>query len=161
MSGMNLMNGHHAAAPGAVVALQAALDAENAAIYGYGVLGAHLTGRRQATATAGWLAHQVARDRLESMLRSLGAQPAAAAVAYQLPVPVRDSAQAAALAVVLEDRMATAYLGLVAVGASAIREFGALQVRACALRAAAWRGSTVAFPGMTAAALAPPRQHTN
>ncbi len=147
-----------AAAPGTIRALQAALAAEHAAVYGYGVAGAYLTGSQQATATTDWVAHQVARDDLESMLRSLGAQPAAAAVAYQLPAPVHSARDAAALAALLEDRVTTAYLGVVAVSAIAIREFGALQVRAAALRAAAWRGSTVAFPGMTAAALAGPRR---
>lgn len=141
-----------------VRALQAALAAEHAAVYGYGVAGAYLSGSLQATATADWVAHQVARDRLEAMLRSLGAQPAAAAVAYRLPVPVGNPSQAAALAVLLEDRLATAYLGLVALTSVPVRQFGALQVQASALRAAAWRGSTVAFPGMTAAALAAPRQ---
>jgi Domain of unknown function (DUF4439) len=144
--------------PGTVRALQSALAAEHAAVYGYGVVGAYLTGDTQATATTDWVAHQLARDRLEAMLRSFGAQPAAAAVAYQLPMTVRNSSQATALAVVLEERIATAYLGLVGLSDTTIREFGALQVRASALRAANWRGSTVAFPGLTAAALAAPRR---
>ncbi len=139
-------------------ALQAALAGENAAIYGYGVAGAYLTGSVRAAATADWVAHQVARDRLEAMLHALGAEPAAAAVAYQLPVRVRGPAGAAALAVVLEDRMATAYLGLVTLSSVAMREYGARQVQAAALRAAAWRGTTVAFPGMTPTALAAPRE---
>jgi Domain of unknown function (DUF4439) len=151
------MSGRVPAAPGTVRTLQTALTAEHAAVYGYGVAGAYLSGSMQATATADWTAHQVARDRLEAMLRSLGAQPAAAAVAYQLPMPVRNASDAVALAVVLEDRVATAYLGLVALGNISIRELGAQQVQASALRAAAWRGGTVAFPGMTTAALAAPR----
>ncbi len=151
------MSSHVPAAPGTVRALQAALTAEHAAIYGYGVAGAYLAGNAQATATTDWVAHQVARDRIEAMLRSLGAQPAAAAVAYQLPMPVRNASEAVALAVVLEDRVATAYLGLVALSNISFRDFGAEQVQASALRAAAWRGGTVAFPGMTAAALAAPR----
>jgi len=138
-------------------ALQAALAAEHAAVYGYGVVGANLTGSRQAAAMADWVAHQVARDTLEAMLRSRGAQPVAAAAAYRLPVTVRTGAQAVSLAVFLEDRVATAYLGLVAVSDISVRQFGALQVRAAALRGAAWRGSTVAFPGLTASSLAAPR----
>jgi hypothetical protein len=105
-----------------------------------------------------WVAHQVARDTLEAMLRSRGAQPVAAAAAYQLPVTVRTPAQAASLAVILEDRVAAAYLGLVALNSASVRQFGALQVRAAALRAAFWRGSTVAFPGLPAGALATPRR---
>jgi len=153
------MSSHAAPAAGTVTALQSALAAEHAAVYGYGVVGAYLTGSQEGTATTDWVAHQVARDRLEAMLRSAGAsQPAAAAVAYQLPMPVRNAGEAVALAVVLEDRVATAYLGLVALRNTAIREYGAQQVQASALRAAAWRGSTVAFPGLTPAALATPRQ---
>jgi hypothetical protein len=146
--------------PGTIRALQTALTAEHAAIYGYGVVGAYLAGSMQATATNDWVAHQVARDRLEAVLRSLGAQPTAAAVSYQLPVPVRNASEAVALAVVLEDRIATAYLGLVALSSVSIRDFGAMQVQASAVRAAAWRGGTVAFPGMTSAALAAPRQQS-
>ncbi len=154
------MSSHTPPAPGTIRALQTALTAEHAAIYGYGIVGAYLAGSMQATATNDWVAHQVARDRLEAVLRSLGAQPTAAAVAYQLPVPVRNASEAVALAVVLEDRIATAYLGLVALSNVSIRDFGAMQVQASAMRAAAWRGGTIAFPGMTPAALAAPRQQS-
>ena len=149
------------ASSGTIRALQTALTAEHAAIYGYGVAGAYLTGSAQAAmAMDDWVAHQVARDHLEAVLRSLGAQPTAAAVAYQLPSPVRNIGGAVALAVVLEERIATAYLGLVALSNESIRDLGARQVQASALRAAAWRGGTVAFPGMTPAALARSRQRS-
>src|SRR5215831_5498010 len=156
------MNSHPTPAPRSALAttaaFQSALAAEHAAVYGYGVVGASLAGSRQATAVSNWVAHQMARDTLEAMLRSRGSQPVAAAVAYQLPVTVRTPGQAASLAVILEDRVATAYLGLVAQDSVSIRQFGALQVRAAALRAAAWRGSTVAFPGLPASALTAPRR---
>jgi hypothetical protein len=152
------MNGRSAPAPDTTGALQAALAAEHAAVYGYGVAGAYLTGSGRATATTDWLAHQVTRDTLEAMLRSRGAQPVAAADGYQLPVAVRTPAEAAQLAVILEDRVAAAYLGLVALTGTAIRRFGAEQLRASALRAAAWRGATVAFPGLPASSLAGPRR---
>ena len=151
------MSGRSVRAPATIGALQAALAAEHAAVYGYGVVGAYLTGSNRATATADWVAHQENRDTLEGMLRSRGAQPVAAAVGYQLPVAVRTAAEAAQLAVILEDRVATAYIGLVALTA-AIRQFGAGQLQASALRAAAWRGSTVAFPGLPASSLARPRR---
>lgn len=155
------MSGRVPSAPGTVRVLQTALTAEHAAVYGYGVAGAYLTGSTQATAAmSDWVAHQVARDHLEAVLRSLGAQPTAAAVAYQLPAPVRNASEAVALAVVLEERIATAYLGLVALSNDSIRDYGALQVQASALRAAAWRRGTVAFPGMTAAALARSRKRS-
>jgi Domain of unknown function (DUF4439) len=150
------MSGQAAPPQSAIRALQSALAAEHAAVYGYGVVGAYLKGSGRATATADWVAHQNARDQLEATLRSGGAQPGPAAVAYQLPVPVRTPAEAISLAVILEERVATAYLGLVALSTPALRELGAAQLRVSALRAAFWRGSTVAFPGLTAAALATP-----
>jgi hypothetical protein len=59
----------------AVTALQVALAAENAAIYGYGVAGAYLSGSAQTEATSDWHAHLLARDTLQSMISGLGATP--------------------------------------------------------------------------------------
>jgi Domain of unknown function (DUF4439) len=132
----------------AVAALQGALAAENSAVYGYGVAGAHLTGTRRAAAVRNWVAHQNARDALTAMLAARGAEPAASAAAYTLPFGVHGPATAVALATVLEDRVSAAYLGLVGLADPALRAFGAQGVRIAALRAAAWRGSTLAFPGL-------------
>jgi hypothetical protein len=143
-----------AAQTGTIRALQSALAAEQEAVYGYGVAGAYLSGSMQSAADADWLAHTSASNTIEAMLRERGTQPPAAAVAYQLPIAVQTSAQAVSLAVIIEDRIATTYLGLVAQDSPAIRKFGALQVQASALRAAAWRGSTVAFPGLPTATAA-------
>jgi hypothetical protein len=134
---------------GMVGALQAALAAEHAAVYGYGVAGAYLAGPAVVTATAGWNAHQVARDTLETMLREAGAQPVAAAAAYELPHKVNGPVAAAKLAVLLENRVTAAYLGVVAVSDPRVRAFGAQAMAVAAGRAAAWRGRTVAFPGFT------------
>ena len=132
----------------AVAALQAALAAENSAVYGYGVAGAHLAGARRAAAVRNWVAHQTTRDTLTAMLAARGARPAAAAVSYELPFAVHNAAAAVSLATVLEDRLSAAYLGLVGLSDPVLRAFGARGVRAAALRAAAWRGSTLAFPGL-------------
>lgn len=133
-----------------VRALQDALAAEEAATYGYGVVGSHLTGTARATATTDWTAHQVAADQLTELLRARGAAPDTAAVAYRLPHQVATAAQATALAVTLEDQVTSAYLALVALPGESLRMLGARQVQRAALRAAAWRGTTVAFPGLTA-----------
>ena len=132
-------------------ALQSALAAEHAAIYGYGVAGAHLTGARRRAAQRNWTAHQLARDSLEAELTSVGARPVAAQAAYQLPFPVRGHSAAITLAAFLEDRVATAYLGLVALDDPRLRAWGARQVRASALRSTAWTGRSAAFPGLSAA----------
>jgi hypothetical protein len=132
----------------AISALQGALAAENAAVYGYGVVGAMLAKGPQSRARTCWVAHQEARDTLAAMLVKLDATPVAASPAYQLPFAVTGEASAVALAVVLEDGVAQAYLGVVAVTDPTLRSFGALAMQPPANRAVVWRGSTVAFPGM-------------
>lgn len=131
-----------------VRALQAALAAEHAAVYGYGVAGALLSATDQAAALADWKAHQEARDTLQAMIVRLGATPVPASAAYELPFGVHDARSARRLAAVLEDGVTQAYLGLVAVTDKTLRTFGALAMQPPANRAAVWRGSTIAFPGM-------------
>ena len=150
MAGMPAASGSPAESQAGLQALQAALAAEHAAVYGYGVAGALLTGAAQAMALADWQAHQEARDTLHAMITKLGATPVAASAAYELPFPVRDARSARRLAAALEDGVARSYLGLVAVKNQTLRTFGALAMLAPANRAVAWRGSTIAFPGMPA-----------
>ncbi len=138
----------------ATAALRRALAAEQAATYGYGVLGAHLSGPQQAAATATWTAHQEAAGQLAALLTARGVAAGPAGVAYQLPEPVGTAAQARAVAALIEDRVCAAYIGMVGLAGVALREFGARQLRASALRAAAWRGATVAFPGLAGPGLA-------
>jgi len=131
-----------------VPALQAALAAEHTAVYGYGIAGALLAGGAQAAALADWRTHEQARDTLEAMIVKLGATPVAASPAYALPFAVNDARSARRLAAALEDGVTQAYLGLVAVSDTTLRTFGALAMQPPANRAAEWRGSSVAFPGM-------------
>jgi Domain of unknown function (DUF4439) len=131
-----------------VAALQAALAAEHAAVYGYGVAGAMLSGTALAQARADWTAHQVARDTLTAMVTRLGATPVAASPAYRLPFAVTGTAAAKRLAAALEEGVTRAYLGVVAVNDAALRAFGATAMQTSANRATTWSGSTVAFPGM-------------
>jgi len=145
------------AAPAAAAgALQAALAAEHAAVYGYGVAGAHLSGAKQKAAARDWEIHQAARDTLAAMITALGAQPVAAAPAYRLPFPVHGRRAAVMLAAFLEDRVAAAYLGVVALSEPRLRMFGARALESAALRAAGWRGRALAFPGLEAPAPSPP-----
>jgi hypothetical protein len=132
----------------AVSALQGALAAEHAASYGYATAGAHLTGSRQAAAEKYWTGHNEARDTLAAMIRRLGSAPVAAQAFYRLPFRVHDTGTAMALAAYLEDGVTRAYLGVVAVDDEPTRSFGALAMQGSAIRAAFWRGSTQAFPGL-------------
>ena len=136
-------------AAAAVPALQAALAAENAAIFGYGAVGAHLTGSSQTSDGQDWTGHNQARDTLTAMISGLGAAPTAAQASYRLPFRVHDTASAMKLAAYLEDGVTQAYLGLVAVSDQRLRRYGALAMQQAAQRAAFWRGTTQAFPGLT------------
>jgi Domain of unknown function (DUF4439) len=137
----------------AITALQAALAAEDAAIYGYGVAGAHLTGSSQAAAERFWTGHREDRDTLTTMITTQGATPVAALAFYDMPFPVHNGSTAMTLAADLEDGVTAAYLRLVALTDQKLRTFGALAMQAAAERAAYWRGSTEAFPGLPAASL--------
>ena len=134
----------------AVQALQAALAAEEAAMFGYGVAGAHLSGNRKAAAEQDWTRHNEARDTLSAMVSALGAEPTTGSAFYRLPFEVNDAVSAAKLAAYLEEGVTRAYLGLVAVSDQRLRTFGALAMQSSAERAAFWRGTTEAFPGLQA-----------
>ena len=144
------MDGHTGKpAAATIAALQAALAAEQAASYGYGVVGAHLTGPPYAAASANWVAHQRARDRLTGMITARGGEPTPAAATYQLPIAVHTAAAARTLAITLEREVTTAYLGLVAVEDPALRTFAAINMRDCAVRSTRWSGFAQAFPGLS------------
>lgn len=136
-----------------VAALQAALAAEQAASYGYGIVGSHLAGSKFTAASADCIAHERARDILTGMIAARGGRPRPAAVAYQLPVKVSTSKQAVTLAIMLERQVAAAYLSLVAVSDPALRTFAAQNMRDAAIRAARWSGRPQAFPGLPGSSL--------
>ncbi len=110
--------------------------------------GAQLGTATRKLALRHWTEHELARDRLQAMLTSLGVKPVAAQPAYQLPFPVHGARAAISLAGYLEDQVAAAYLGIVALDDPRLRAWGAGQTRACALRSTAWLGRTAAFPGL-------------
>ncbi|MFI7098371.1 ferritin-like domain-containing protein [Streptomyces sp. NPDC050161] len=139
-----------------LTATQAALDAEHAAVYGYGVVGGRITEARRTEARAAYDAHRARRDALRRTVRDLGGKPHPAAAAYELPFPVPDAAAATRLAADLEDRVAAVYADLVRDGGKAGREEAAAALREAAVRAVRWRGSGVAFPGLAERAAASP-----
>ncbi|AEN12701.1 MULTISPECIES: ferritin-like domain-containing protein [unclassified Streptomyces] len=144
----------------ALRAAQAALAAEHAAVYGYGVLGGRLEGRRRTDATAAHDAHRARRDTLVRTVRDLGGTPVAADAAYALPFAVPDPSAAMRLAAVVEDRVAGVYSDLVRAARGPLRQDAAGALREAAVRAARWRGSGVAFPGLAEKASADPADAT-
>ncbi|MEV6941324.1 ferritin-like domain-containing protein [Streptomyces sp. NPDC051172] len=141
-------------------ALQAALAAEHAAVYGYGVVGGRIRPGRRTEARAAYDAHRARRDALTREVRDLGGTPVAAAPGYVLPFPVPDSAAAVRLATELEDRVAGVYSDLVRATAGERRRAAAGALREAAVRAVRWSGESVAFPGLAERAATAPASPT-
>ncbi|MFD5266069.1 ferritin-like domain-containing protein [Streptomyces sp. NPDC058335] len=133
---------------GELTALQAALAAEHAAVYGYGVVGGRIREGRRTEARAAYDAHRARRDALAREVRDLGTEPIAASAAYALPFAVPDSAAAVRLAAELEERVAGVYSDLVRAATGARRREAAEALREAAVRAVRWHGGSVAFPGL-------------
>ena len=130
-------------------ALQSALAAEDAASYGYGIVGAHFSGTRFSLASTDCVIHERARDALLAMITALGATPQPAAAAYRLPLTVSTPAQAANLAVDLELGVVAGYVPLAGAGTPALRKLAATRMQDAAIRAARWGGSPQPFPGLS------------
>jgi Domain of unknown function (DUF4439) len=136
-------------------ALQEVLAAEHVAVWGYGVVGDALPVAQRSTAETDEAAHRDSRDALAELLDSRGADPVAARAAYALPSPVRTAADAAALAVRLENGTSRTWVRLLdqAVQPST-RQLAVDGLTACELRAVAWRTAagqtpaTAPFPGL-------------
>jgi hypothetical protein len=129
-------------------ALTAALSAEYAASYGYGVVGAHTSGVARARATRALAAHQGRQAPLAAALAAAGADPPDPQPAYVLPFPVTSATAAARLATTLEDGVAAAYANVVAAAEGGARQDAAVALGECAARAAQWRGYSIPFPGL-------------
>lgn len=129
-------------------AAQAALGAEHAAVYGYGVVGGRIREDRRTEARAAYDAHRARRDELTRAVRDLGGEPEPAAAAYALPFPVTGPESAVRLAAELEDRVAGVYSDLVRAAGGDRRGAAAEALREAAVRAVRWRGGSVAFPGL-------------
>ncbi|MEY9849761.1 ferritin-like domain-containing protein [Streptacidiphilus sp. MAP5-3] len=128
--------------------LQAALGAEDAAVYGYGVIGAQLSGSDRDRASTDFDLHRARRDALSARITAAGARPQAAAAAYVLPFDVTDAGSARRLAALLETRLAAVYANGVQAATGALRTEAATELRAAALRGLSWGGTPTAFPGL-------------
>ncbi|MFF9221273.1 ferritin-like domain-containing protein [Streptomyces viridosporus] len=129
-------------------ALQAALAAEHAAVYGYGVVGGRIGKERRTEARTAYDAHRARRDALVREVRDAGGEPVAAAAGYALPFPVQDAAAAVRFAAELEGRVAGVYADLVRDSGGERRRGAAEAMREAAVRSVRWSGRSVAFPGL-------------
>jgi hypothetical protein len=129
-------------------ALQQALAAEYAAIYGYGLVAARLTGNARSAATDAYVAHRSRCDTLVGLITAAHLKPVAAAPSYALPFPVGDAGASSRLAAYMEDRAAAIYADLVAVVGGATRAFALGALCDAAERYTFWSGTATAFPGL-------------
>ena len=136
-------------------ALREVLAAEHAAVWGYGVVGAALDPSAQGLAAVSETAHRDVRDRVVELLAERDADPVGAEGAYALPFPVLSATDAAALAVVLEDGVAAAWVRVLDQAVErTTREIAVGTLTAAEVRAVGWRitagqaPATRAFPGL-------------
>ena len=132
--------------------LVALVEAEHAAVYGYGVLGARLDDARRRAALLAYDSHRARRDQLAAALRAAGGTPPATLPAYD--VAVANAAEALALAVRLEEGLALRWRDLIGdTDDRALRSLAVAGLQETAVRAAQWRvragitPATVALPG--------------
>ncbi|TDD11429.1 DUF4439 domain-containing protein [Nonomuraea deserti] len=131
--------------------LRRALAAEHAALFAYGLLGARTSGSLRDRMTAAFDDHRAARDQLRGYITSRGGKPAEPDASYALPYVPSDAAQAAKLAVHLENGVTAAYLELAAAQDDALRRYAALAMQKAVIRSYAFRpAQPPAFPGMPA-----------
>lgn len=130
-------------------ALQAALAAEQAIVYGYGVVGARLPETDLGLVTGIWDDHRRRRDALAALVADAGASPVAARPAYALPFPVHTADAARRLARHLEDGGAGAAWDLVAASPAATpaRRLGVAWLARAGRNEAMLTGTAAALPG--------------
>jgi ferritin-like protein len=139
----------------AAEAFSSALAAEHAAIFGYGVVGAHLAGPAQDAARQAEAAHRDRRDEVSQRIAAAKGSIVPAAPAYKLPFPVTDAPSAMRLAVALEEGAAGAWRDALAATTGDDRKFALSALTGCAVQGTRWREAagitpvTLPFPGTT------------
>jgi hypothetical protein len=141
-----------------VPALQATLAAEQAAVYGYGVVGGQLAAHSagptaHAQAVAGQSAHALRRDTLVGVIADAGGAANPGAAGYDLPFPVRSGKAARRLATAIEDGCAGQYAAVIAAANDpGARALPMTWLFDAARRHLVWSGSAPALPGLQAPA---------
>ncbi|WP_235925956.1 ferritin-like domain-containing protein [Actinokineospora pegani] len=137
-----------------LAAVQAALGAEHAAVWVYGLVSAFLPASFNTSIAQGALAHRARRDATERLLGAAGAVPRPAEPAYLPPRPVADQAGALALLVTAEQDATVAWRAVLERTDDVdVRETAAEALVEESVRATRWRiaagidPATPAFPG--------------
>ncbi len=134
--------------PAEVIALQASLADEDAAMWAYGVLSPR-AGSRHRLGWRSFTAHRQLRDTLTGYMVEAKVPPVAAAPGYQIPFALTSPADAAAFARRVEDACGNSYTRLVgATDAQDLRELAIGALAGCARRRVGWGGAPQTFPGL-------------
>lgn len=143
-------------------ALFDAVAAEHAAIYGYGLVSAHVMPDDNELVSKAVAEHRDRREAAVNMLNDQSVKVPLPAAGYQLPITVNSPANAAKLAVRMESDCAVAWRAVLEQTsgedsgddtAEKVRAFATTALTQCAVMAARWRkvqGAwpvTEAFPG--------------
>ena len=123
--------------------MAAGVRGEDATVYAYGVIGAHLSGASRTRARRALDAHRLARQQLQGGLKT----QVAVAPAYDLPFPVTDAESARRLAVLVEEALVPVYADIARTTTADVRANAVTEAMQCATRAISWGGSSSAFPG--------------
>lgn len=131
--------------------LQTTLAAEHAALYVLGALGAQTSQSASpalfAALTDAYEAHRARRDQLDRWLRDRGAEPVAAAPAYDLPADLATPAAVTARAREVEAACATTYGALVAQVDGQLRRWGVAALTDAAMRGLGFGAAPTPLPG--------------
>ena len=133
--------------PTTTSALQAALQGEYAAVFGYGQAAGPLRGTDLATASSYLDAHRARRDRLTSLVLDQSAVPTPAAAEYAVPPSATARAGRTVLAGI-ESRLCATYADLVAASTGPTRALAVTALQESAARSARWGAAVPVFPGL-------------
>lgn len=128
-------------------ALSTALEAEQAAVYLYGVLGSRSTGAQLAAMQQAYDAHRDHRDALLGFAHARGITPPAAAV-YPTPAGIEAPAGRQRAAAAIESGCLGPYAALVGESTGDLRAWAARTLGECAVRAVGFGAPPTALPGL-------------
>jgi hypothetical protein len=121
-------------------ALNELLSAEHAAVYGYGLVGAHLTQSEESASTAAFVTHENRRDVIRRLILDRSGTPVSALPAYRPKKAVVNRTSALQLAVALEEDCAGACIAVLSMTDNqSLRRSAAGWLSDAAVRDELWR----------------------
>ena len=132
-------------------ALFDAVAAEHAAIYGYGMVSAHVMPDDNELVSRAVAEHRDRREAAVALLNEQSVKVPLPAVGYELPIVVNSPADAAKLAVRMESDCAVAWRAVIEQARAGTdgeqdRSLGLTALTECAIMAARWRRVLSAWP---------------